>query len=242
MELSFYSAASGVQSHQQRMNVISNNMANLNTVGYKSQDAKFQELLQTNMYHNQDEDVETVHGSGTRVEKTDTNFNQSTFMTTGRNLDFAIEGEGFFTLQVPNTEDRLYTRAGNFYKTPFEDGEFYLTDGNGNYVLSADEEIINITDFDTVTGNADFEFAITDFPNNEGILLNGRNTFFAVAKSGEPFLVEDSKVVSKYLEMSNASMQEEMVKVIEAQKAFQLATKMVMTSDEITQSYTNLRG
>ncbi|MCL1982143.1 MAG: flagellar hook-basal body protein [Clostridiales bacterium] len=236
MDLSFYTAAVGANAQQGRMNVIANNLANINTEGYKSQSAGFVDLLYNKYYKAATKDPET--GCGARVEKTDILYEQAGTMPTGGAFDFAISGEGFFAVYDPGTGDVFYTRNGHFSMSNYGENLFYLVDDEKRLVLSKDFNIIRI---DPSEQNQEPDIGVFDFNSKEGMLLKGNNNYMPVDKNGSPFLNERAVLARGRLEMSNVDLAYEMSRVIETQRAYQMTLKMVQTSDEIEQTINNLR-
>ena len=112
MRSSFYTAAAGAAGNMQRISVISNNMANVNTNGYKSKNSVFSDLIYTALAA-QNDNIEKGHGI--RMDKTDSlTYQPGALNQTGRDYDFAIEGPGFFGLLDPDTDNTIYTRDGSF--------------------------------------------------------------------------------------------------------------------------------
>jgi len=239
MDLSFYTAAVGANSQQTRMNVIANNLANINTEGYKAQSAGFVDLLYTKYYRAATRDPET--GSGARVEKTDILYEQGGIITTGGKYDFAIMGEGFFGVYDNGTGEVYFTRNGSFRLSNYDNAQnmFYLANEQGHVVLDSSFGFMWV---DPLNENQELDIGVFDFESKEGMLLLGNNLYGAVEKNGQPFLNPHADVLPGRLEMANVDLAYEMSKVIETQRAYQMMLKMVQTSDEIEQTINNLRG
>lgn len=243
MNIGFYSAATSAYYHQQRLNVISNNTANINTVGYKAQTPTFSELM-SNTFAGVD-GAQLTRGSGSRLEKADINFEQGVLMETRGTFDYAIEGEGFFALRDIQTGEISYTRAGDFQMAQYG-GQYYLTDYTGqHYVLSqAGQPIMAVRD--QATGVVDLNAEIVqpgvfDFTQKNGMQSVEDNRFVPVEKNGVQ--QAGTGIVRKgWLEGSNTDVVEEISKVIEAQRAFSYALAMVRTQDEIETTINGLRG
>ena len=237
MDLSFYTAAVGASAQQGRMNIIANNLANINTEGYKAQSAGFVDLLYNKYYKASTKDPET--GSGARVEKTDILFEQGGIINTGGKYDFAIEGEGFFAVFDNGTGEIYFTRNGSFRLSNFDNEQnmFYLANEQGHVVLDSTLGFLWVD-----PAKEDLDIGVFDFANKEGMLLKGGNLYGAVEKNGQPFLNPGANVLQGRLEMANVDLAYEMSKVIETQRAYQMTLKMVQTSDEIEQTINNLRG
>lgn len=236
MNASFYTARQGVMSQQEKMNVVSNNIANVNTTGYKSKDSVFQDL----MYHNM-RDVETVDsriyaGAGAAVNHTNTNYASGAIAPSTGSYDFGIQGEGFFMIQDSATEEILYTRDGSFQVSERPDG-FYLITANNQLVLDRNGQPIRRTETMELTGTP----GVFTFENTDGMLSIGNNSFQPIEKNGEPIFNEEAKVLEGYLEQSNVDLANEMTKVIEASRSYSYVLKMLQTSNEVEETINSLR-
>lgn len=243
MDISFYTAGTGAKAHQTKIDVVSNNVANVNTYGYKNQRAAFVDLLYSNVREPEATDTQLRVGSGARVETTDIDFSHGGFSDTGNPTDYAIVGEGFFAVQNPETEEVRYTRDGNFRNSLNTDGKFYLVTSAGDYVLDAKLQKIEVN----LSGRKNPKFeertpGVFDFKMKDGLTLLGENLFVPSEKNGEAFLVNGSKAQQGYLEASNVDTANEMVRLIEAQRAYTMSLKMIQTSNEIEQTIESLRG
>lgn len=153
MNMSFYTAALGAAGQQEKMNVIANNIANVNTDGFRSKNAVFSDLMYYNMRDEQGADTRVKAGSGIALGRTDTDFSESSMAPTGGNTDFAISGRGFFMLQDPNTQAVSYSRNGKFNMSLRADG-FYLVNDNGKLVLDENRNPIRLDEEGIVGGPA----------------------------------------------------------------------------------------
>ena len=224
----YYTATNGAISNQNYLDVMSNNIANVQTDGYKKSKAEFSDLLYTNI---QGSDIKV--GSGSKLNKIDTIFSQAAPYSTGKETDFAIPGDGFFAVQF---EDNTYfTRGGSFQETNV-DGENYLM-YQGGYVLDENEEPILIENKDDEINVGVFVFA-----NNSDLQRAGNNLFEIANEDAEYSLSENTKPMRGYLESSGVEIADEMVKMLQIQRAFQLNSKVIQTSDEIEQTINSLRG
>lgn len=257
MEMSFYNGKLGAAAQQAKMDVVANNIANVNTAGFKAKSMVFSDLIYRNLEGNEGPNVKS--GSGVKADRTSTSFEKGGMNLSSSQMDFSIEGRGFFVLQNPQTKEKLYTTSGNFVLA--QQGEsFYLASKDGNFVLGKDEQPIRIksgenetlswdveTDKDgnPIEGMAinieDAEPAVFDFPKIEGLLSVGDSNFIAVEKNGQPFAV-DAKVTRGGFEGSNVDVTKEFTRIIEAQRAYQYSLRMVQTTDEIQNLVNNLRG
>ena len=251
MDMSFYTAAVGAYQQQLRLDVHSNNMANVNTNGFRARRPSFSALM-TQQIQGVTEDVR--RGAGARLEAAESTFDSNGLKGTDRWLDCAIEGDGFFALLDPTTGEFTYTRDGSFVLSDFhyatgeqteeeaqaltgEDDEivWYLSDGLGRFVLGQDGRPLEVTN-ERQTLNV----GVFDFVNRDGIKSLYENRFVPVDKNGQ-VAPGTGKVVQGYLELSNADLAYELSKVIESQRSFQYTLRMVRTSDEITTTVNGLR-
>lgn len=239
MDMSFYTAAVGAQQQQLRMNVQANNIANVNTYGYKAEKPSFYTLMYGDLLGIDNENL--PRGTGARMLHANSDFDGGALADTGRPLDFAIIGSGFFAVQDPATGEIAYTRDGSFTKSHSlrADGSdvWYLSDGDGRFVMGTDGNPVEITE-----EQENLPIAVFDFINKDGMYHIGANRFSPVDKNGPPMQVESPTIYQGMLEASNADLAYEMTKVIEAQRSFSYALRMVQTSDEVTSTINGLRG
>jgi flagellar basal-body rod protein FlgG len=265
-------------SQQLNVDTISNNIANVNTTGYKRDRMEFKTLLYQTLERASLDETDTGRpvnlqvGLGVRPVATAKIFSNGAFQSTENPLDFAIEGDGFFVIDrsSPNLdiEQIVYTRDGSF-KLSVEDDGNYLVTSDGCYVLDSDGERImfpsNLAS-SNITLNSDGTFSYPDpdddegeiittetplqivqFPNNQGLESIGNNYYIQTTASGEPLIESEgdtsstSRIVQNYLEMSNVNIAEEMVNLIVAQRAYELNSKAITTSDEMLQQANNLK-
>ncbi len=239
MEISFYNATIGAQQQQKRLDVISNNISNINTNGFKSQKAKFVDMLYSNIHAAADEQTDLTVGASARVDKTDVDFRPGLTAASEGQYDFAIKGDGFFAVYDFENREIYYTRDGDFYLGDFGDNNtFYLMTQHGEFVLDANGEAIQV---DTNNPDQDYNIGVYDFNNYQGMLTVGNNLFSPVEKNGNPFLNEKAEVLKGYLEKTNGNLADEMADVILAQRSYQAQLRMISTSDEIEQNINSLR-
>lgn len=244
----FYSGASSMVSQQTNLNTIANNMANISTTAFKPQNTAFSSLLYQNINGGDGDYIQS--GSGVKVQKTGIDFTQGELKSTGMEMDCAILGDGFFAIE--NSEDGTitYTRDGAF-ELGNDDSEMYLVNGAGNYVLDADEERIVVeeetttTDSDGVSttegGFDSSQIGVFTFSNQYGLEPIGGGQYSATDASGEAEALEEPSIKVGYLETSKVDLSQEMVKMIEASKAFSLGAKIVQTTDEMEKIINQLR-
>lgn len=248
MNQSFYIGAVGAHQQQQRMNVQGNNIANVNTYGFKAEKGRFNALMYQNMRGI--DGAELPGGVGMKMLMTSTDFAQGGAATTGRSLDYMIEGDGFFALADLETGEITFTRSGAFVMSellrpgsrldengaPVLEPKFCLSDGNGRFVLSNTGGVIEVED-----AQAEQPIGIFDYQNYNGMEHLGNTRFLPVDKNGGLILGEGI-LRQGVLELSNVDLAEEMTKVIESQRAYGMALKMVQVSDEIETTINGLRN
>ncbi len=258
MMRAMWTAGTGMMSQQFNVDVIANNLANVNTTSYKKQKAMFKDLLYETMeraYVLEDEGkpVNLQVGHGAVPVATVRNFETGSFEKTDARLDFAIDGEAFFMVLGPRGRVN-YTRDGSFKLSMTEQGKM-LTTSDGYPVLDEFESEIYLEDIDLAQINVseEGEISYTDeeglviplgyrvgmvkFENREGLENVGSNLYQMTSASGvalpDEEIGEKSVLRQGYLEASNVQVVEEMVKLISAQRAYELNSKAVQASDEM---------
>lgn len=229
----FYAAKTGMISQQNALNVISNNVANINTLGFKPQVTAFASLLYENIDGGAGTNISTGHGA--KVQKIGIDFTQGELEPTRREMDCAIEGEGFFGILDRGTNTVTYTRDGVFHVS-VEGDQKYLVDISGNYVLGKDNDRINIT-----AGYDSELIGVFSFPNRYGLQLLGTNQFAATANSGAAQVDNVSIIRTAYLESSATDSASEMVKVLQANSAFSFNSRIVQSTDDMEKTVNQLR-
>lgn len=256
MNMSFYTGATGARQQQVRMNVQGNNIANVNNNGFKAERATFHRLMHVDM-PSLEEGV--IRGTGARVEKASIDFNSGGIVETGRLFDFAIEGDGFFALYDLDSGEISFTRDGSFVMAQFlvppdenaapeidpVTGELIepqpvevwrLSDNFGRCVLDNRGNFITIDPDDQ---EAELNVGVYDYMIYDGMLHLENERFMPIDKNGDLYL-GSGKVWRKYLEMSNVDLTQEFIKVIESQRAYSFALRMVTVSDEVEQTINGL--
>ena len=258
---SLWTAASGMQAQTANIDVISNNLANVNTAGFKRSRADFQDLLYETMRPPGvsaagDNQVPTgiQIGHGTRTVATQKVFIQGDFQHTQNELDMAIEGQGFFQI-VQSNGDIAYTRAGNFKI----DGEGRMVTPDGFLLepeisIPIDALAVSISTDGTVmvlqpgqTEPSEIgSIELARFINPAGLQSIGRNLFEQTAASGEAVTGTPGEdgfgtLAQGYLEMSNVSVVDEMVNMITAQRAYEINSKAIQAADDMLQTANNLK-
>ena len=248
MNRSFYTGAIGAQQQKQSMNVTANNLANINTYGFKGDRSVFSGLMYQNLKGQERDEVQV--GTGTALQTTDTNFAQGAPVETGRSQDYMIDGDGFFALVDLASGEVSFTRNGAFSiaslerRTGFTDDDgqpltetvYYLSDGDGRFVMGTDGGMIEVDD-----PSRSYPVGVFDYMRYDGMEHTDGTRFLAVDKNGG-LAVGSGRLVQGMLENSNVDLAEEMTKLIEIQRAYSMALKMMTTSDEIESTINNLNS
>ncbi len=250
-----WTASSGMEAQQINMDVIANNLANVNSVGFKKSRADFQDILyQTARVAGASTadggEVPTgiQVGLGSKVAAVQKIFTVGDMQNTGNELDLAIEGDGFFQILLPNGET-AYTRAGSFKKDSV--GRVVTSDGYPLFpeiVIPTNATKVSIGEGGGVEVFLDGQAAPTQvgtielarFSNPAGLSNLGRNLFAETVSSGAPTTgvpsVDGMGMLSQgFLEGSNVSVMEEMVNMIAGQRAYEVNSKAIKTADEMLQ-------
>jgi len=256
-----WTAATGMQAQNLNIDVISNNLANVNTTGFKKSRADFQDLLYENyrpagVTAAADNQVPTgiQVGHGVRPVATQRIFTQGNYQLTKNQLDIAIEGSGFFQIIQPNGET-AYTRAGAFKIN--SEGQVVNSDGlllTPEIVIPTDATQISIGTDGTVSvlqaGQAEptelGTVELAKFINPAGLESIGRNLYLESAASGAPQTGTGGEegfgtIAQGFLEMSNVNVVDEMVNMITAQRAYEFNSKAIQTADDMLQIASNVK-
>lgn len=258
MNLSFYTGATGALGQQERLDIIANNIANINTDGYKSKSSTFSNLIHSNMNARAGEASDLKAGVGVKIEKTDIDMQNGGFIETDNPLDFAIIGEGFFGIKAPQGNQVLYTREGSFIQSVQPDGRFLLATKDGYLVLGKDNQPIEIkppkAESEEKSGNLsagrsqqenllpEDRIAIFQFEHYNDMESVGNNRVLPKPKNGPPKIANEVRLQKGVMETSNVDFAKEMARMIETQRAYQFALRMVTTSDEVEGIINSLRG
>ncbi|WP_028323884.1 flagellar basal-body rod protein FlgG [Desulfatirhabdium butyrativorans] len=254
-------AATGMQAQTLNIDVIANNLANVSTPGFKKSRADFQDLLYQNLRpagtaSSTGEQVPTgiQLGQGTRPVATQRIFAQGDYQYTKNELDVAIEGDGFFQIKQASG-DIAYSRGGNFKLN--SDGKIVTSDG-----YSLEPEITIPSDAVSVSIESDGTVSVVQagqvtpvqigsietarFINPAGLRSIGKNLYIETAASGAPVTGAPGadgrgNLSQGFLEMSNVSVVDEMVNMIAAQRAYEINSKAIQTSDDMMQMANNLK-
>jgi flagellar basal-body rod protein FlgG len=244
MDMSFYTGAVGAAQAQKKLNVVSNNLANVETTGYKPKNATFSELIQYNLHAPEDEITAIQTGAGGIVSAAPASFRTSSFSETGRKLDFAIGSDNtFFMLQDPETGVVTYTRDGSFHAGTEADGTVALLSSSGKYVLDANGQKITGDDAAALEEDAD-QIGLYSVRYPSRLLSTGNNEYTVRTRdtNNTATAVTERSLTQGYLESSGTDVAKEMVDTIEAQRAFSYALRMVQTSNEVASTINSLRG
>jgi flagellar basal-body rod protein FlgG len=260
-----WTASTGMKSQQFNVDVISNNLANVNTTGFKKDTAEFKDLIYETLnraYVLEDTGRPTnlQVGHGVETAATVKSHSSGNLEKTDNPLNFAIEGEAYFVVTSP-TGDNYYTRDGSFKLSLSENGNMLATtdglpilDTDGNRIIidvpvdrlsvtSSGE--LNYIDNDGVIVNLDQTINLVKFANKNGLESAGGNYFRSTTASGDAVPDEEigirSQIKQGFLESSNVQVVEEMVRLITAQRAYELNSKAIQTADDMLQMANNLR-
>ena len=259
MHPALWIAKTGLDAQQTQMAVITNNLANVNTTGFKRGRAVFADLLyqtvrQPGAQSSQDSQLPSglMLGTGVRSVATEKLFTQGNIVQTGNQLDLAVNGRGFFQILLPDGT-RAYSRDGSFQLSA--NGE--LVNSNG-YALDPGITIPEQTQSVTIGADGTVsvlvagessptevgQLQLADFINPAGLQPMGENLFLETAASGDPQAGTPGEdgvgtLVQGSLESSNVNVVEELVNMIETQRAYEMNSKAIATTDEMLAFVTN---
>ncbi|CUH68537.1 Distal rod protein [Thalassovita gelatinovora] len=252
-------AKTGLNAQQSRIQVISNNLANVNTTGFKRDRANFETLLYQTFRPAGAQTSETTKltagsevGTGVRMVNTEKNFQQGNLIPTDNAMDIAIEGDGFFQVLLPDGQ-MGYTRNGTFGRN----AEGLMTTSSGypvqpEIIIPADAMEVNISKDGIVSvqqpGNVEAQevgqLTLARFINPRGLTPVGENFSVETQASGpavvaEPMSDGTGKLVQGSLEASNVNVVQELVDMIEAQRAYEVNSKSISATDEMLRFLSN---
>ncbi len=262
---SLYTAATGMQALETKLDVIANNLANVNTAGFKRDRVNFEDLFYRNEVLPGSQDAQQNPtatgikvGVGTRVQSVQSTFNQGAFEITGNQFDLAIEGNGFFQITDPSTGGLLFTRNGNFALN--NAGQLVLGSAQTGRVLEPPitisteatgivinaggevfEKVPNTTQLSSVA-----TLQIATFPNPQGLLKVGETLFAETGASGAfqtftPGQNGAGVIRQNALEASNVEPVKELIELITTQRSFELNSQAMQAGDQVLQLIANLR-
>jgi flagellar basal-body rod protein FlgG len=255
-----HTAATGMDAQQQRIDVIANNLANVNTTGFKKSRVDFQDLLYQQVRAPGTSSAQGVSvptglqvGTGVRTAATHRTFTTGDLMQTGNQLDIAIEGNGFFQVTMPDGTP-AFTRAGNFeldahgqIVTPDGytlDPAIAVPPGATSVTIGADGTVSVTIDGETEATEVG-QIQLANFANPGGLMSIGRNFVRPTTASGEaqigpPGIDGVGSLSQGFLEMSNVKVVEEMIGLIASQRAYEISSKVIQASDEMLQATANV--
>ncbi len=258
-----FSAASGMTAQQLMVDNISNNLANVNTAGFKKRRINFQDLLYQTIQQpgavgagGGEIPSGMQIGHGTRAVSIEPIFTPGAHIETGNRFDMAIQGEGFFEIQMPDGST-AYTRDGSFTRN--SEGTLVTSDG---YALTPTVTVSEDVDYESITVASDGTVSATrngavgtttlgnmklaKFINPAGLIAQGSNLFLesdasGPATEGKPGENGLGQIRQGFIEVSNVQVVEEMVNLIIAQRAYEVNSKSIQTTDEMLQQANNIR-
>lgn len=271
MMRSLWTAATGMLSQQTSLDTIANNLSNVNTTGYKKETVEFKSLLYQTLQNKSTDNegnpkpIGVQVGLGVRTASISSQFTQGNLNQTGNDFDLALDGNGFFVVQTESGET-AYTRNGNFVMA-MGIGGLTLSTTTGNPVLdtTGKQVAVDATKYSASkitideTGNLcypdekgiaqpmNIQIAIAQCPNPAGMTKGSNSLLYASETSGAPSLesnntnLKKSRVLQGYLEASNVQAVDEMVNMIVAQRAYEMNSKIITSSDEMLRTANNLR-
>lgn len=246
-------ARTGLEAQDARMRVIANNLANIGTTGYKRDRANFATLAyQDNRIAGQQSSNETAYatglnlGTGVSVQSTTSITTQGTLSNTGNALDFALDGDGYFQVQLPGGK-LGYTRAGNFSRSA--EGQLVTAQGyalqpaiavpeDAASITVGPDGTVSVTTSASATPTEIGQITVASFANSAGLQALGDNFLAETAASGAaqvgaPGDGVRGSIRQGMLEASNVNVVEELVDMIECQRAYEINSKMISSVDEM---------
>ncbi len=270
MVRSLWTAATGMIAQQTNVDTIANNLANVNTTGYKTQVNEFKSLLyqniqtQTTSASGAPKPTSAQVGLGVRNASITSVFSQGSLIASESDTAFAIDGKGFFAVRGEDG-NTYYTRNGNFQFTLGTDGNMLATteglpvlDSTGKAIVLDEKYVLSSVSVDS-KGNLCYPdenntpqpmgitLGVYQFNNPNGLEKMEESLYKQTAASGQPLneatnnALQKSSIIQNYLEGSNVQVVDEMVNMIVAQRAYELSSKAITASDEMMQQANNLR-
>lgn len=256
-----WTAASGMQSQQKNLDVVANNLANVNTAGFKKSRADFQDLMYQNLKTTGAPSTNATQiptgiqiGLGSKLAAVTKIFTSGDFTQTGNELDMAIEGDGFFQVQLPDGTTG-YSRSGAFKKD--STGRVVTSDGypllpemtipsNATKVTVGNDGTVSAMTAGQTAPTTVGNIQLASFSNPSGLSAQGKNLFLPTDASGAATTAKPGEsglgtISQGFLEMSNVSVMEEMVNMIVGQRAYEINSKAVQAADEMLQTANNLK-
>ena len=257
---SLYIAKTGLDAQQTNMDVIANNLANVSTNGFKRQRAVFEDLLYQTVRQPGAQSSEQTNlpsglqiGTGVRPVSTERLFSQGNLSQTSNSKDIAVKGEGFFHVQLPDGTT-AYTRDGSFQVD--QNGQLVTSSGyqvipaitvpaNALSMTVGRDGIVSVTTQGQTAAQQVGQLTLSTFINNSGLESLGENLYQETQSSGAPTestpgLNGAGLLYQGYVETSNVNVAEELVNMIQTQRAYEINSKAVSTSDEMLQKLSQL--
>jgi flagellar basal-body rod protein FlgG len=261
MNRSLYIAATGMNAQQAQMDVISNNLANVSTNGFKGSRAVFQDLMYQTVRQpgaNSTQQTELPSGMqvGTGVQQVATErlYTQGNLQQTGNSRDIAINGQGFFQVTMPDGST-AYTRDGSFQTNA--QGQLVTSSGyllnpaitipqNTTNITVGSDGTVSVTQANSTTSTTVGQIQIATFINPPGLDARGENLFSETASSGAPNVSQPGlngagQLQQGYTEASNVNVVQELVNMIQTQRAYEINSKAVTTSDQMLQTLSQMQ-
>lgn len=265
---SLYSGISGLKVNQQKLNIVANNIANSSTTGFKTQSMNFEDLMSQNLSDPSAPTTGSIggvngkqSGLGVKIAGISTDFTPGSMQTTNRNLDFALDGTGYFVVKSGSSE--YYTRDGAFTLDKngtllTQDGYYVQKTGGGNITIPVDGSVssFSVGKDGTITlkyadssktPDSSQQIELASFQNEGGLVKEGGNLYVTSSNSGAPLYRTTANsstfgnIAQGSLEMSNVDLAQQFTDMIIASRAFSANGKIISTDDEILQELVNLK-
>ncbi len=257
-----YTSATGMNAQETNIDVIANNLSNVNTTGFKKSRAEFQDLMY--QYVTEPGALTSTTGSqnpsgiqvglGVKTAAVQKVFSQGDLASTGNQLDLAIQGDGFFKIQMPDGSER-YSRSGSFQidsKGQVVTADGYILDpgitipNEATSITIGEDGVVNVLTPSSTAAQQVGQITAVRFPNNAGLKALGKNLYEETESSGAPVTGQFSlngygSLSQGYLESSNVSVVEQVVNMITAQRAYEASSKGIQTADDMINQAINLK-
>lgn len=263
---SMWSGVSGLRTHQYQMDVIGNDIANVNTTGYKQSNVTFQDAFYQSLSAPSEGTPGREVGLGVSVGDISKDFREGILLDTGVATHMAISGKGFFVVKDQNGEQASYTRAGDFELSYDGDSSVRLLAGDGKYlygtpgansgtastmielpqdmqelIISPEGSVSYVNGSGSLVSDV-YKIDIATFAGTTGLKQQGGNLYAESAASGSPiFTSTEYQVQQGYLENSNVDLAKEFTEMIVAERGFQANSRAITTSDSMLQELLNLK-
>lgn len=257
---SLYAGVSGLRNHQVRMDVVSNNISNVNTMGFKASRTNFQDSLNQLIRSGGAGRNPMQAGTGSAVGSIGTKMEQGPLQMTGRTLDLAIDGSGFFMLSDAEGTNTYFTRDGAFFVDSVGNvvnSSGLILQGDGGAINLGEDPLATVTvsktggiEASTTTGGIveGINIVLYTFPNPEGLMKSGNNLYVYDENITGPLsdaIIPGSEGVgsieSGYLEMSNTDLSEEFTNMITTQRGYQANARIITVSDSLLEELIQLK-